>query len=165
MDETLWNRTAGGFKDYWGKGGSRATHCPCDCYRTCPTPGRFAEARSGSQSSPARGLSLETPAVFGAQQGPRPHHPKPLIPQGYYQRPKRLRVARGQPSQAARSAASSCPRASGPAWSSTQPQHIRTHVSPWASMQPPPGSDGGGPHKSLRSLPAQLRMSLARGVA
>ena len=44
---------------------------------------------------------------MGPEQGSRPRLPKPLIRQGYYQWPKRLRVARVQPSQAARSAASS----------------------------------------------------------
>lgn len=43
---------------------------------------------------------------MGPEQGPRHRLPKPLIPQGYYQWPMRLRVARVQPSQEARSAAS-----------------------------------------------------------
>lgn len=94
---------------------------------------------------------------MGPEQGPRPRLLKPLIPQGYYQRPKRLRVARVQPSQAARSAASSphplTPQGTqAPAgWPRGAPQsHTATaradaRVHPQSASGTPPGSDGGLP--------------------
>ena len=79
---------------------------PLDSYRTYPSLSSFCKGVSGS--TPARGLCPQKPQqCLGPEQGSRPRLPKPLIRQGYYQWPKRLRVARVQPSQAARSAASS----------------------------------------------------------
>lgn len=79
---------------------------PLESYRTYPSMSSFCKGVPGS--TPARGLCPQKPQqCLGPEQGSRPRLPKPLIRRGYYQWPKRLRVARVQPSQAARSAASS----------------------------------------------------------
>lgn len=79
---------------------------PLESYRTYPSLSSFC--KGVPRSTPARGLCPQKPQqCLGPEQGSRPRLPKPLIRRGYYQWPKRLRVARVQPSQAARSAASS----------------------------------------------------------
>lgn len=153
--------TAGDFKGCWGKAGLRAT---------LSLPVIFTGPASPLQDS-LRGQGLAPRVLLppedcpwkpqqhlGPKQGPRPRLLKPLIPQGYYQRPKRLRVARVQPSQAARSAAShpipSRPRAPrvprprpaghGELHKATQPQHGQLHVSTLSQNPARHQAAGGG---------------------